>query len=170
MGTSSPALVHAEEFGSEVAATATSETAAKRPMLSASDLIKQDTAPNVLLLKDILFTIKLYPTFLEKQDPSPYAAIRNQLRTSPGVELRKTAKNLKKYLTSPQQVAEFEQKYDALIDKVNELDVICLKRLQGENVPQVSKRDGSVAKDVEMEQLISSTVLDFEQLLKVIGE
>jgi len=90
------------------------------PKLSAADVLKSDIDPKVDSLKDILFIIKLFPSYVDSFD---YSSIRQSLRQDPVVELRKTCKKLTKYLPA-NQIASFNKNYSDMIDKINDLDVV----------------------------------------------
>merc|ERR1712091_203882 len=63
--------------------------------LSASDLRKVDIEPKLDVLKDVLFILRLLPTYVSSQD---YTSLRQSLREGPSIELRKTCKKLEKYM------------------------------------------------------------------------
>ena len=90
--------------------------------LSAADVLKSDIDPKVDALKDILFIIKLYPSYVESLD---YASIRQSLRQDPVVEMRKTCRKLVKYLPEA-QISSYNKNYNDMIDKINELDVVSI--------------------------------------------
>eukprot|EP01031_Cornospumella_fuschlensis_P028601 gene28601-34528_t len=128
--------------------------------LTASDLKKNDLAPRISLLKDIQFVVNLLPSYIEKQD---YVSIRQTLRSEPTVELRRTCKELPKYLDVADAKA-FNVAYEDLIDSINSLDVTALKRMQGSGVPQ--SKD---VKDVQMLGLIEEAATKFAKMLSVIA-
>lgn len=115
-------IVHADDgssMGSNDVVTVVRDEPIKQK-LSAADVLKSDIDPKVDSLKDILFIIKLYPSYVESLD---YASIRQSLRQDPVVELRKTCKKLSKYLPAA-QITSFNKNYNDMIDKINELDVV----------------------------------------------
>lgn len=128
------------------------------PELSAAEVIEADVTPKILVLKDILFVLRLYPNLSDQQD---YAQLRSSLRSSPLIDLRKTCRKLKPLLAPAAKQIEFQAKYDVMIDSVNYLDVVLLRRTQGENVP---KKD---AKDTELLAAIEKAANSFEDMLAV---
>ena len=104
----------------DVATVVRDEPVKQQQKLSAADVLKSDIDPKVDSLKDILFIIKLYPSYVESSD---YVSIRQSLRQDPVVELRKTCRKLTKYLPAT-QITSFNKNYNDMIDKINELDVV----------------------------------------------
>ena len=159
------------EYNSAAAAAASMETLQKRDAavlsttgkvgLKAADMLKIDIEDSRKKLTEILNSIQLYSSYAEKQD---YASIRSGLRSEPAGGLRKTCKLLKKYLPSAQNQINFEEKYVFMLDKIDDFDVLALKRLQGTGVPA----QGEV--DEEMKQKIAVAVQAYEDMLKVIEE
>mmetsp|Transcript_5592 Transcript_5592/g.5782 ORF Transcript_5592/g.5782 Transcript_5592/m.5782 type:complete len:209 (+) Transcript_5592:169-795(+) len=96
--------------------------------LTASELIKSDIAPKVEKLNDILFVLKALDELITKQD---YVTFRSLLRQDPAVTLRVTARKLKLLLPSKAQQATFEKAYSKMIDSLDYMDSINLKRTQG---------------------------------------
>ena len=117
------------------------------PELSAAEVIQADIGPKVLLLKDILFVLKLFPTFSDQQD---YAQLRSSLRSSPLIDLRKTCKKLKPLLSPAARQDAFQAKFDAMLESLEALDVKALRRTQGENVPKKGEKDAELLAAIEL--------------------
>lgn len=129
------------------------------PKLSANDLLKDDINPKLDLLKDVLFILKLYPSYAESKD---YFSIRQGLREGPTQELRKTCRKLEKYLPAD-QLDPFKKTYAVMIDNMNYMDVLALQRVQGSGVPDEGKKDEGMVKAID------STVSSYEAMLKTIS-
>lgn len=127
-----------------------------RARLTAREMIASDVAIRRDALNEINFTFRLYAPLLDRKE---YAIVRSQLRTEPAFSLRKTCRNLKKYLDSPEKQAKFDRVYDELIDATTELDVRCLKRLQGEGVP------GQGVADAELQGVLKRALAAFDEML-----
>lgn len=88
--------------------------------ISAADVLRSDIEPKMDLLRDIQFVFKLYPNLVENGD---YSTIRKGLRQEPVIDLRKTCKNLMKYLPAD-QASPFKRAYEEMIDSLNDLDAV----------------------------------------------
>lgn len=152
--------VHIFPNSAAVAATIDNDASTSniKPVLSASEVLRSDINPKVDLLKDILFVVKLYPEYIKNSD---YDSIRKSLRQEPTIDLRKTCKKLEKYLPA-EEVVPFDKAYSNMIDSMNDLDVLALKRLQGENLPSKGQLDE------EMNQKALDLSSRFETMLKTI--
>ena len=121
------------------------------------------------MVKDILFTLKLYPTFIEKKD---YLSIRTQLRSEPAVELRMTCKKLKPFLSIDKQ-SKFEESYRAMIDAVDDLDSIVLRRIQAEKYsnkkPLSARWEEQDKPDTEVLDSLNKCIDKFEIMLKIVS-
>jgi hypothetical protein len=91
--------------------------------LTALDVLQSDIEPKLSILKDILFTLKLYPEYINSKD---YASLRSGVRQQPAMDLRKTCKKLKPFLPAGQQ-AIYEDAYNTLIDSFETMDVVSSK-------------------------------------------
>jgi hypothetical protein len=127
------------------------------PQLTAKDVLRSDVEPKTAVLKDILFTFKLYPDYISNGD---YASFRQALRQSPAADLRKTCRLLKKYLPSEVQ-GRYQSAYDVMIDAVNEMDVTAFKRMQGEGLPKKGKTDE------QMKDLLSQATEKLQVLVEI---
>ena len=78
------------------------------PMMTSNDVLRSDVTPRIAILKDIQFTFKLYPEYVNQKD---YESFRKGLRTPPSMDLRKTCLKLKPFLAEDKK-KEFENKYD----------------------------------------------------------
>jgi hypothetical protein len=88
--------------------------------LSATEMLKSDIGPKLSILKDIDFAFKLFPSFVEKQE---YVELRQALRESPTMDLRKTCRKLKPFLPSEIQV-KYEDAYKTMIESFEDMDVV----------------------------------------------
>mmetsp|Transcript_31447 Transcript_31447/g.45262 ORF Transcript_31447/g.45262 Transcript_31447/m.45262 type:complete len:223 (-) Transcript_31447:68-736(-) len=129
------------------------------PSLTAADLLKNDITPKVDTLNDILFVLKLYPSYAEKGD---YVSIRQSLRQEPAMNLRKTCKKLEKYLPDNVQ-KQFSASYASMIDSLNEMDVIALQRMQGSGLPADN------TEDITLSKAIAATVSNYEKMLNTLS-
>ena len=157
-----PALSRAAADAADAAdavGEATSTATVPRPRLTAKEILAGDVAVRREALQEILFTLRLYGPLLEKKE---YTAVRSQLRTEPAKSLRKTCRAARKYLDAPAQ-ATFDAAYDRLIDSVARLDVLLLRRTQGEGVEALAG-----ARDSEAEGLLAAVVEDMEKLLALL--
>lgn len=106
-----------------------------KPKLTARDLISNDVTPRTEALKNILFTMKLYTPIIASEPERYPEIIRTQLRSIPSNQLRNTCKALRKYLPSQSVINDFDQIYSKLIEAIGEVDVLCLKKMQGDGFP-----------------------------------
>jgi hypothetical protein len=90
--------------------------------LTASDVLQSDISPKVDILKDILFVMKLYPSYVDSKD---YISIRSSLRSEPVVNLRKTCLKLQKYLPLESQ-KQFKIAYGEMIDSLTDMDLVII--------------------------------------------
>ena len=128
-------------------------------ILTASDVLSADVKPKVDLLNDVLFTIKLFPTIVEQND---YAQIRLSFRSGPTTELRKTCRKLIPFLEEPRR-GKFDKAYQDMIEELDYLDVLCLRRAQGEGIPEKGKPD-----DVMLNQIAKLTT-KFESMINIVS-
>ena len=126
--------------------------------LTASDLLTADVKPKIDLLKDVFFTIKLFPTIAEQGD---YSQIRLSFRSDPTIELRKTCRKLIPFLEAERR-NNFERAYQEMIEELDYLDVLCLRREQKDGLPDAGKKDKEV-----LDQIYKLTT-KFERLLTTV--
>lgn len=153
-----PALSRAADSTVTADADAVPVPATERPRLTAKEILAGDVAVQKQALQEILFTLRLYGPLLEKKE---YAAVRSQLRQEPAKSLRKTCRALRKYLDAASQTS-FDVKYEALIDSIARLDVLLLRRTQGEGAEAVLT---GAQRDVEAETLLGEVLGAMEGLL-----
>lgn len=146
-------IVNAEEISS-VINTVQEQTTSK---LTAEQLLLTDTVPKINLLKDISLSFNQYESFVSTRE---YNEIRKALRDYPVVELRKTCKNLKKYL-SLEKLKNFENSYSIMISSVDDLDGLALRRSRDENVPTNNKVD------IEVINAINDAKKNLDELIKI---
>lgn len=130
------------------------------PALTAKDLITNDLQPKIDQLKDILFVIKQFPSYVEKRE---YTALRGTLRTEPTMGLRKACRKVQKYL-SAEDAKKFNAAYVQMIDSVDKLDVTALRRTQNTGIPAKPE-----APDSEMLTAIETTVRNYEVMLQTLS-
>eukprot|EP01035_Chromulina_nebulosa_P018352 gene18353-24045_t len=114
--------------------------------LTAEELLQSNIQPRLSLLKDIETSFTQYDSYISSRD---YLSIRSALRQEPTVELRKTCRSLKKYLTSEKQ-AVFDKAYNDMISSIDDLDSLALKRTRGDGIPSGDKIDDEMAKAVSV--------------------
>lgn len=108
--------------------------------------ILEDNAPNLVSqaeidsynsqLKDIGFTFKNFPKLLEQND---YESIRASLRVQPAGSLRLTVRKYKNFLTDDKK-KEFMNKYNSMINNLDDMDVLASKRLIGGSTDDAVRR------------------------------
>jgi len=123
--------------------------------LTAIQLIKSDVAPKAEKLNDILFVLRTFDDLITKQD---YTQLRSLLRQDPAVTLRTTARKLKLLLPSKQEQDIFGVAYDKMIDALDDMDTINLKRIQGDY------------DDKALRQALLKAIENYENMLKAIPE
>jgi hypothetical protein len=109
-------------FPTNFIAYSADETTILKTKLTASDVLKSDIEPKVLLLKEVLGVLQKFPSYIESKD---YISFRQALREEPAMELRKTCVKLKKYLPSS-QIPNFEKAYSDLIETLNNMDYVII--------------------------------------------
>jgi len=134
-------------------------TEENKVLLTASDVLNADVKPKIDLLNDVLFTIKLFPKIVEQYD---YPQIRLSFRSGPTTELRKTCRKLIPFLEESKR-NKFEKAYQEMIDELDYLDVLCLRRAQGEGIPDKGKTD-----DIMLNQ-ISKLTTKFENMMSIVN-
>ena len=112
--------------------------------LTASDLLTADVKPKIDLLKDVYTVIKLFPTIADQGD---YSQIRLSFRSEPTIELRKTCRKLIPFLEVERRNS-FEKAYQEMIEELDYLDVLCLRREQNDGVPDKGKKDTQVVDQI----------------------
>jgi len=127
------------------------------PTLTSDDVLRSDVAPRIAILKDIQFTFKLYPQYIESRD---YESFRGALRQAPSSSLRQTCLKLKPFLPEGSK-ADFEATYSRMIDAVNDMDTFALKRMQGENVPPVGQPD------TQLVTLLAAATENLDKLISI---
>jgi len=90
-----------------------------------------------------------------------YSQIRSSFRTGPTTELRKTARKLIPFLEQDKR-ATFEKAYQEMIEELDYLDVLCLRRSQNTGLPEKGK------KDTEMLGQIEKLTKKFDTMLNII--
>lgn len=135
------------------------ETTENKVILTASDVLTADVKPKIDLLNDVLFTIKLFPKIVEQND---YPQIRLSLRSGATTELRKTCRKLIPFLEESKR-PKFDKAYQEMIDELDYLDVLCLRRAQGEGIPEKGKTD-----DVMLNQIAKLTT-KFESMINIVS-
>eukprot|EP00596_Hydrurales_sp_CCMP1899_P007566 CAMPEP_0119051866 /NCGR_PEP_ID=MMETSP1177-20130426/73345_1 /TAXON_ID=2985 /ORGANISM="Ochromonas sp, Strain CCMP1899" /LENGTH=189 /DNA_ID=CAMNT_0007031221 /DNA_START=3146 /DNA_END=3715 /DNA_ORIENTATION=+ len=150
------------DLNSETAIDLKSETAKVRPVipvLTAAEMLKQNIQPRIEHIKEISFAMKTFPTILDKGD---YIALRGGFRSMPAMDLRKTCKLLKPFLVGDEKKVEFEKTYTIMIDAVNDIDVLALKRVQGSGLPK------NGLKDEKMVSLLTDAITKMDDLLVIL--
>lgn len=135
-----------------------SDQTEEKVVLTASEVLNADVQPKIDLLKEVMFTIKLFPTIVEQGD---YSQIRRSFRSAPTIELRKTCRKLIPFLEIDKRKS-FENAYQAMIEELDYLDVVCLRREQNEGLPDKGKKD-----TVILDQITKLTN-KFEAMLSIV--
>lgn len=130
-------------------------------VLTANELIQSDIQPRIMNLKDINTVLNQANDLVLNKD---YLSIRRVLRSDPCVQLRKTARYMKKYLTSEKQTL-YEQTYQNMISAVDDLDTIALKRTRDENL---SFKNDVI--DTESKDALSKLIFQIESLIQIAEE
>eukprot|EP01038_Epipyxis_sp_PR26KG_P011313 gene11313-15175_t len=127
--------------------------------LTATEVLSIDREPKISILKDIYIVFQSYPSFAENKD---YISLRQSLREEPTVQLRKTCRKLEKYL-STDELPSFQRNYGEMIDAVGSMDLMALRRMQGENVPSKDEQDK------EFIAIVNNAIDKYKLMLNVIS-
>ena len=127
--------------------------------LTAADLLKSDIDFNVQELKGMSYVLENLNDIIEKRE---YESIRAVLRQDPLRQLRKTSKALKRFLSSQEIQAKYEESYQSMIDAIDDLDFTANQRFRKEGVPKEGLQD------TQLTQQLKTAVIKLNEMIDIV--